>query len=100
MQVLPVAMTDRFAEWLDSRRGKCFVAGLCGVETEEQIWHTALEQAQYGITLLQGGIWKPRTRPGSFAGVGSKGLAWLKADINVLWIGARTTTSPLAVDEP
>jgi chorismate mutase len=115
---------DAFSEWLESRAGLCLVAGPCSVETEEQVTRTALELSRYGVTLLRGGIWKPRTRPGSFEGVGPKGLQWLKAaggsaglpvateaacpahvdhclkaGIDVLWIGARTTTSPVAVQE-
>jgi chorismate mutase len=113
---------DKFSNWLIHRTGKCLVAGPCSVESEEQILGTAKELATCDVTLLRGGIWKPRTRPGSFEGIGEKGLSWLKAagratslpvatevaipahveqclnaDIDVLWIGARTTTSPIAV---
>jgi chorismate mutase len=116
--------TDKFSDWFASRTEKCLVAGPCSVETETQILHTAIELAKYDVTLLRGGIWKPRTRPGTFEGVGGKGLKWLKAageaaglpvatevacaahvelclksDIDVLWIGARTTTSPITVQE-
>lgn len=116
--------TDKFSQWLVSRSGKCLVAGPCSVETEKQILHTGMELAKYNVTLLRGGIWKPRTHPGTFEGVGAKGLPWLKAageaaglpvtteiacathaeqcleaGIDVVWIGARTTTSPIAVQE-
>ncbi len=115
---------DKFSEWFTSRTGKCLIAGPCSVETEEQVLRTAVELAKYGATLLRGGIWKPRTRPGMFEGVGAKGLSWLKAagdaaglpvatevacaahveqclraDIDVVWIGARTTPSPITVQE-
>lgn len=117
-------VTDKFSQWLNSRQGKCLIAGPCSVETEEQILHTGVELAKYGVILLRGGIWKPRTRPSSFEGIGAKGLPWLKAageaaglpvttevacaahvercleaGVDVLWIGARTTTSPMAVQE-
>lgn len=117
-------VTNRFSEWLVSRQGKCVVAGPCSVETEQQIMDAGLELAKYDVNLLRGGIWKPRTHPGSFEGVGEKGLKWLKSagdvaglpvgtevacaahverclqsDIDVLWLGARTTTSPIAVQE-
>jgi chorismate mutase len=113
---------DKFSNWLVHRTGTCLVAGPCSVESEEQILGTAKELAKSNITLLRGGIWKPRTRPGSFEGIGEKGLNWLKAaglatglpvatevatpahveqclnaHIDILWIGARTTTSPIAV---
>lgn len=118
----PPTEIDKFSNWLIQRTGKCLVAGPCSVESEEQILGTAKELAQCDVTLLRGGIWKPRTRPGSFEGIGEKGLGWLKSagratglpvatevaipahveqclkeKIDVLWIGARTTTSPIAV---
>lgn len=101
------------------------IAGPCSVESEEQMEITALQIAQSGAAqMLRGGIWKPRTRPGSFEGVGEKGLKWLvdagkrhqlpvatevanavqcesalKAGVDVLWIGARTTVNPFSVQE-
>ena len=100
------------------------VAGPCSVESEEQVIHTAVALAQHDVTLLRGGIWKPRTRPRAFEGIGAVGLPWLKAageatglpvatevatpehvelclkaGIDVLWIGARTTTNPIMVQE-
>lgn len=101
------------------------VAGPCSAETEEQVIDTALQLAKFGQTnLLRAGIWKPRTRPGSFQGVGEIGLDWLvnagkqsklptatevanaqhvelclKAGIDVFWIGARTTVNPFSVQE-
>ena len=70
---------DKFSNWLIHRTGKCLVAGPCSVESEEQILGTAKELAPCDVTLLRGGIWKPRTRPGSFEGIGERGLNWLKA---------------------
>ncbi|GAB3821230.1 bifunctional 3-deoxy-7-phosphoheptulonate synthase/chorismate mutase type II [Pontibacter rugosus] len=100
------------------------IAGPCSAESEEQVMETAQALQQQGIKLFRAGIWKPRTRPGSFEGVGEKGLAWLKRvkqelglmvttevatgkhveealkyNIDVLWIGARTTVNPFAVQE-
>lgn len=101
------------------------IAGPCSVETPEQVESIALELANLGgIQLLRGGIWKPRTRPDSFEGVGAIGLPWLiaagkkagipvctevansqhveaalTAGVDVLWIGARTTVNPFAVQE-
>ncbi|SFG41328.1 bifunctional 3-deoxy-7-phosphoheptulonate synthase/chorismate mutase type II [Pontibacter chinhatensis] len=100
------------------------IAGPCSAETEEQVLQTARALKQQNIHLFRAGIWKPRTRPGSFEGVGSMGLAWLRRvkrelgmkvstevatarhveealrqEIDVLWIGARTTVNPFAVQE-
>ena len=102
-----------------------YIAGPCSVETENQLIETALRLKATGkIDMLRGGIWKPRTRPGSFEGVGEKGLSWmvqarnitgvpiitevaksehvelcLKHGFDALWIGARTTVNPFAVQE-
>lgn len=101
------------------------IAGPCSAETEEQVMQTAHALATHGnIDCFRSGIWKPRTRPGSFEGVGEKGLPWLarvkaetglkvttevaksdhvekclKAGIDVLWLGARTTVNPFSVQE-
>lgn len=100
------------------------IAGPCSAETEEQVMETARELAAQGIDLYRAGIWKPRTRPNSFEGVGAVGLKWLKRvkeetgllvttevanrehvfealkhQVDVLWIGARTTVNPFAVQE-
>lgn len=100
------------------------IAGPCSIETKEQVLKTARELAAKGIKIFRGGIWKPRTKPGGFEGVGVDGLAWmkeakketgmymatevatalhtyeaLKAGIDILWIGARTTANPFAVQE-
>ena len=110
-------------EILDKR--PLIISGPCSAETEEQTIATATRLAKTGkIDMLRAGIWKPRTRPGSFEGVGTKGLSWLAQakketglpvavevatakqvedalhfDIDVLWIGARTTVNPFSVQE-
>lgn len=100
------------------------VSGPCSAETEEQTVQSCLGVAKQGANILRAGIWKPRTRPGSFEGVGSKGLPWLKTasrltglpitvevanarhvyealknQVDILWIGARTTVNPFSVQE-
>jgi chorismate mutase len=101
------------------------IAGPCSAETEEQVLQTAIALAASGkVQLFRAGIWKPRTRPGSFEGVGEPGLQWLqnakaftglpmaveiansvqvelalKAGIDVLWIGARSTVNPFSVQD-
>lgn len=100
------------------------IAGPCSAETPQQVMDSCRGAAQQGAQLLRAGIWKPRTRPDSFEGVGAIGLPWikaagedtglpvtievakashveaaLKAGIDALWIGARTTVNPFAVQE-
>ena len=101
------------------------ISGPCSAETEEQVVETATRLAATGkVDVLRAGIWKPRTRPGTFEGVGTKGLPWLQKakalsglpvaievatgkqvedalhfDVDVLWIGARTTVNPFSVQE-
>src|SRR6476620_5632505 len=101
------------------------ISGPCSAETEEQVLSTATRLANTGkVDILRAGIWKPRTRPGSFEGIGTKGLPWLQHakkltglpltvevasakqvenalhfEIDVLWIGARTTVNPFSVQE-
>lgn len=101
------------------------IAGPCSAESEEQVMNTARDLAAHGnVDLFRSGIWKPRTRPGSFEGVGTVGLNWLKSvkeetglkvttevanrqhvfealkyGIDVLWLGARTTVNPFSVQE-
>mgnify|MGYP003575001496 CR=1 FL=1 len=101
------------------------ISGPCSAETEEQVIETATRLGKTGkVDLLRAGIWKPRTRPGSFEGIGTKGLPWLQRakkatgiptavevatakqvedalhfDVDVLWIGARTTVNPFSVQE-
>lgn len=100
------------------------IAGPCSAETEEQLYETCKAIKELDITMLRAGIWKPRTRPNSFEGVGEVGLKWfrdikkeldmpittevatpqhvelaLKYEVDVLWVGARTTVNPFAVQE-
>ncbi len=100
------------------------ISGPCSAETEEQTLATARELAAAGVKIFRAGIWKPRTRPGAFEGVGTVGLPWLqrvkaetgmyvgtevatshhvfeaiKYGIDVLWIGARTSANPFAMQE-
>src|SRR5688500_9608675 len=101
------------------------ISGPCSAETEEQVLETATQLAATGkVDILRAGIWKPRTRPGSFEGIGTKGLPWLQQarkvtglpttvevatgkqvedalhfDVDILWIGARTTVNPFSVQE-
>lgn len=100
------------------------IAGPCSVETPEQLRMTVDQLVQEGIHWIRGGVWKPRTRPGSFEGVGKIALPWIKAvktefpvkftievasayhvelalkhDIDMLWIGARSTVNPFTVQE-
>lgn len=100
------------------------IAGPCSAETEEQVMCTAKNLVQNGIKMFRAGIWKPRTKPGGFEGVGIEGLTWMKrvkeetgmyictevatkthveaaieANIDVLWIGARTSANPFAMQE-
>lgn len=98
------------------------IAGPCSAETEEQVMTTALQLASKGCHMFRAGIWKPRTKPGGFEGNGEVALPWmeqvkketgmltatevatpehvelaLKYGIDILWIGARTTANPFAV---
>jgi len=100
------------------------MAGPCSAETEEQVMATARSVANIGVKIFRAGIWKPRTKPGGFEGIGSEGLQWLKrvkretgmyvatevatrdhvfealkAGVDILWVGARTSANPFAVQE-
>lgn len=111
--------------WITKDKESLIVAGPCGAETLEQVLETAKGVAQIPeVKLFRAGIWKPRTRPNSFEGVGEEGLKWLnevqqqyglkttvevanaqhvelalKYKVDVLWIGARTTVNPFSVQE-
>lgn len=100
------------------------VAGPCSAESEEQIMETAKGLKEMGINVFRAGIWKPRTHPGCFEGVGAEGLEWLrkvkseyglkvstevasekhvkeclKQGVDMVWLGARTTANPFLVQE-
>ncbi len=112
--------------WLDDFQlnHPLVIAGPCSAETEDQVLKIAHELKNSDVSIFRAGIWKPRTRPGGFEGVGEIGLKWLQKakaetgllmatevataahvklalehNIDVLWIGARTTVNPFAVQE-
>ena len=110
-------------QWLDKSQKPYYIFGPCSAESEEQTLETARQiAAYYPNALYRAGIWKPRTRPNNFEGAGKKGLQWLqkvkeetglkittevadadhveaalKAGVDVLWVGARTTVNPFSV---
>ncbi len=108
---------------IDAKR-PLVIAGPCSAETEEQLMGTAKQIADAGVKIFRAGVWKPRTKPGGFEGIGSEALKWMKAaaketgmymatevatekhvyeslkyGIDLLWIGARTAANPFAVQE-
>ena len=111
--------------WIKKTAEPLLIAGPCSAETEEQLVATAHLLAKTGkVSALRAGIWKPRTRPGEFEGIGSIGLQWLKrakdetgiptavevanakhvdealnAGVDILWVGARSTVNPFTVQE-
>jgi chorismate mutase len=111
--------------WLDIKKFPAVISGPCSAESEEQVMQTAMGIAHIpNVSIFRAGIWKPRTRPGLFQGVGEKGLPWLKSvkdetglltavevanpahveaalkhGVDILWIGARTVVSPFSMDE-
>lgn len=113
------------SSWLIKKAHPYLISGPCSAETEEQTVETAKRLAASNkVSVLRAGVWKPRTRPGSFEGVGEQALPWLsrakketglpvcvevanaehverclKAGIDIFWIGARTSVNPFAVQE-
>ncbi|MCY1517503.1 2-dehydro-3-deoxyphosphooctonate aldolase [compost metagenome] len=111
--------------WINVKNEPLLISGPCSAETEDQLLTTAHLLAATGkVSVLRAGIWKPRTRPGEFEGIGSIGLTWLKrakaetglptavevanakhveealaAGVDILWIGARSTVNPFTVQE-
>lgn len=111
--------------WFQNFSEPLIIAGPCSAESEDQVMQTAKQIADLGkVSIYRAGVWKPRTRPGNFEGVGEEALQWLKqikaetglltavevanadhlekaikADIDILWIGARTTSNPFSVQE-
>lgn len=100
------------------------ISGPCSAESEEQVMNTARELAKKGVKIFRAGVWKPRTKPGGFEGHGEPALPWMKrvkeetgmlittevatpkhveaaleAGMDMLWIGARTTANPFAIQE-
>ena len=116
---------SKLNKWFGGLNEPLIIAGPCSAESEEQIMRTAKEIAAFGkVEIFRAGIWKPRTRPGNFEGVGEEGLKWLKKakketglltavevanpehvdlaikhNVDVLWIGARTTSNPFSIQE-
>ncbi|HQW11279.1 MAG TPA: chorismate mutase [Saprospiraceae bacterium] len=106
-------------------RRPLIISGPCSAETEEQLLRTAHELVTAGsVDVFRAGIWKPRTRPGSFEGIGKEALSWLRTikaetglpvsvevanarqvneaiegGVDILWLGARTTVNPFSVQE-
>jgi len=119
LDILPIG------EWLPSGGKPVIVAGPCSAESEEQVLLTARQlAADPRVKIFRSGIWKPRTRPNLFEGVGSAGLEWLgkvrqetglmttvevanpvhvesalRAGVDILWIGARTVVNPFSIEE-
>jgi len=116
----------KLKKWLENLKlnHPLVIAGPCSAETEDQVLKIAHELKNSDVSIFRAGIWKPRTRPGMFEGVGSIGLKWLKKvkdqtglltatevananhvklaleyNIDVLWIGARSTVSPFIIQE-
>ena len=116
----------KLRSWLDKFNldHPLVIAGPCSAETETQMMDIAEKLKDSDVSIFRAGIWKPRTRPGMFEGVGAIGLKWLKKvkeetqmltatevananhvklslenDVDVLWIGARSTVSPFIVQE-
>ena len=111
------------SDWLPNQEGPIIISGPCSAESPEQVMQTAKELADSSkVNILRAGIWKPRTRPNAFEGIGKEALSWLvdagkatglptstevattehveqalKAGIDILWIGARTSTNPFSV---
>ena len=118
-----ITQTKPIEEVLQKR--PLIISGPCSAETEEQVMQTAIRLAATNkVDVMRAGIWKPRTRPGSFEGIGTKGLPWLQQarkvtgipvavevatskqaedalhfGVEVLWIGARTTVNPFSVQD-
>src|SRR5688572_20629860 len=116
---------ESISKWLPTASKPIIISGPCSAETEEQTVATAKQLAATGkIHALRAGIWKPRTRPGQYEGSGAEGLKWLiqakketglpvttevanaahvdaclKAGVDILWVGARTTVNPFSVQE-
>lgn len=122
MEAKTKSLVDKWG--LEKTDRPLIIAGPCSAESEEQVLDIARQLKEQNIEIFRAGIWKPRTRPNSFEGVGSVGLEWLKAakqeygmkittevanvkhvyealraGVDILWIGARTTVNPFAIQE-
>ncbi|MFP4091732.1 MAG: chorismate mutase [Cyclobacteriaceae bacterium] len=110
--------------WNVGKTHPLIIAGPCSAETEEQLYETAKAVKAQGVSVIRAGVWKPRTRPNSFEGIGQEALQWisdikkeldvkfavevanamhveeaLHFGVDILWIGARSTVSPFIVQE-
>ena len=120
-------MNDSFniKRWIENPDELLLIAGPCSVESREQFFETSLKLSElHQVNILRGGIWKPRTRPNGFEGIGEEGLKWMKEisretrlpvmtevatpqhvelaikyNIDALWIGARTTANPFSMQQ-
>ena len=120
----PILDIAPMSSWIETNGKPLIIAGPCSAETEDQVLEIAHQLKNTSVSIFRAGIWKPRTRPGGFEGVGAIGLKWLQKakaetgllmaievanathvklalehNIDVLWIGARTTVNPFAVQE-
>jgi len=112
-------------DWIGDYKYPLVISGPCSAESEEQVLETALQLSKIqNVKIFRAGIWKPRTRPGDFEGVGDVGLQWLKKvkqqttllttvevanpkhvekclenNIDILWLGARTVVNPFSIQE-
>jgi len=119
LELAPLALPG-----IDTTKRPLVIAGPCSAESEEQVMNTARQLANNGIKIFRAGVWKPRTKPGGFEGHGEIALPWLqevkketgmlttcevanpshvelalKYGVDILWVGARTTVNPFAVQE-
>lgn len=115
---------ENLKNWNVKANHPLIIAGPCSAETEEQLYETAKAIKSEGISLIRAGVWKPRTRPNSFEGIGQEALQWIQDikkeldvqfavevanamhveealhyGVDVLWVGARSTVSPFIVQE-
>ncbi len=118
-------MQNYFHKLISKKKGPLLISGPCSAENEQQVFQSIEKLHALGTDIVRFGVWKPRTRPGSFEGIGYKALEWIAAakeafpeakvgveiasdqhirealahNIDVVWIGARTTVNPFAVQE-
>ncbi|NJN40916.1 MAG: bifunctional 3-deoxy-7-phosphoheptulonate synthase/chorismate mutase type II [Flammeovirgaceae bacterium] len=110
--------------WIKTKKRPFIIAGPCSAESPEQLQAVARQLVEMGVHIMRAGVWKPRTRPDTFEGKGHEALQWLKkiknefdirlacevaspfhveqaleADMDILWLGARTTVNPFLVQE-
>jgi len=115
---------ESLKDWGVGLKKPAIIAGPCSAETEEQLLETTTRIKELGVEIIRAGIWKPRTRPNNFEGIGEEALRWiqnvkketgvkfaievatpkhvyeaLKHNVDILWVGARSTTNPFTVQE-